>query len=311
MRRNKVKAALIFSLFIILVFCGGCGKKEVEKEEKKASVNEELSANEKTRSNENEEIGGHSEKKEPAASLEIQGMDAQIESIVTPVTDMGGKVAVYVQNLQTGEWSSYGNECMQAASLIKLFVASAVEEQWELVQQQEAYAGETDDLLRNMITISDNEATNELVIKLGEGDPTAGMSVVNQFCQTRGFLDTHMGRLLLQQNPTGDNLTSVEDCGKFLLELYKGTLPGSEKILELMKQQERTGKIPSGVPDGVVTANKTGELTDVENDVAIVYGENGPYSISVMMSELTDPYSARLTIVQLSSEIYETMGRMK
>lgn len=31
-----------------------------------------------------------------------------------------------------------------------------------------------------------------------------------------------------------------------------------------MRQQERTGKIPAGVPENIETANKTGELSDVE-----------------------------------------------
>ena len=35
--------------------------------------------------------------------------------------------------------------------------------------------------------------------------------------------------------------------------------------------QQRKNKIPAQLPEGVGTANKTGELDTVENDAAIIY----------------------------------------
>ena len=58
------------------------------------------------------------------------------------------------------------------------------------------------------------------------------------------------------------------------------------------------------MPDSVDTANKTGELADVENDVAIIFADH-PYVLSVMTGELTDASYARSWIVNLSSEVYE------
>ena len=40
-----------------------------------------------------------------------------------------------------------------------------------------------DDLLWNMITVSDNDAANTLTTYLGGGDSAAGMQAVNSFCQ--------------------------------------------------------------------------------------------------------------------------------
>ena len=87
-----------------------------------------------------------------------------------------------------------------------------------------------------------------LFVSLVLGDASAGMEVVNEFCRLHGFADTHMGRLLLAPNDMDDNYTSVNDCGKFLREMNGNVLVGSEKLLDLMRQQERTGKIPAGVP---------------------------------------------------------------
>ena len=90
-------------------------------------------------------------------------------------------------------------------------------------------------------------------------------------------------------------------------DIYGGRLSGSEQILSYMKNQERRGKIPAGVPEWVATANKTGELTDVENDVAIVYAESGVYSLCVMTNDLSDAGAARQTITELSGNIYQYM----
>jgi len=84
-------------------------------------------------------------------------------------------------------------------------------------------------------------------------------------------------------------------------------LVGPEKLLDLMRQQERTGKIPAGVPENIETANKTGELSDVENDAAIIFGENGAYTVCVMMSGLSDTSAARSVIREISAQIYEYM----
>ena len=74
-----------------------------------------------------------------------------------------------------------------------------------------------------------------------------------------------------------------------------------------MNQQERRGKIPSGLPAGVSSGNKTGELSDVENDAAIVYADSGTYVLCVMSQNLSDAYTARQFIIRTSSVVYEMM----
>ncbi len=240
----------------------------------------------------------------------LSGLDdltGQIESVIAPIQSSGGMAAVYVEKLDTGAQTSVNSQPMQSASLIKLYVASCVYEQMSMLKMQEAYEGETEELLRLMITISDNNAANTLVTRLGSGDSVSGMAAVNQFCQAYGFLDTHMGRLMLAPNDLDDNYTSVNDCGSFLRKIYTNTLPGASSILALMQQQERTEKIPAGIPAEIITANKTGELSDVENDAAIIFGGNGAYTVCVMMSGLSDTYTARGIITELSAWIYQYM----
>ena len=87
--------------------------------------------------------------------------------------------------------------------------------------------------------------------------------MVNEFCKEHDFTATHLGRRFLAENPTDDNYTSAADCAAFFSGLYNGTLlnvEASGKMLELLEGQTVKGKIPAGLPNGVETANKTGEM---------------------------------------------------
>ena len=75
-------------------------------------------------------------------------------------------------------------------------------------------------------------------------------------------------------------------------------------MLEHLQGQQRRNKIPAQIPDGVTIANKTGELTGLEDDVAIVYGDKNPYIICFMTDGLTDSGTAVDCIAEMSGKIY-------
>lgn len=114
-----------------------------------------------------------------------------------------------------------------------------------------------------------------------------------------------MGRLMLDFDANADNYTSVEDCCAFLYSLLTGRTQGADVILDALKQQVRTSKIPAGVPDDVRTANKTGELDTVENDAAIIWVGDSPYILCVMSDQLSDANLARNHIVDISKQVYQ------
>lgn len=221
--------------------------------------------------------------------------------------DLGETWSVCVRDLQNGNYASVGQGAMESASVIKLYTAATVYTMWDYVTAQETYSGETNELMRRMISASDNDAANELVRRLGGGDAGTGMQKVNEFLSAQAFQETHMGRLMLEQNASDDNYTSASDCARLLEMLYRNELEGSETILEYMKAQERTTKIPAGLPEGVASANKTGELADVENDAAVVYAAERPYVICIMSAELTDTAAARNKISEISGIVYQYM----
>lgn len=218
--------------------------------------------------------------------------------------NVGGNWAAALVDLSSGDEITADNDSqMQAASLIKLFIMGAIYEKYDTYKEQDS---NVDSYLYSMITVSDNTAANNLVRILGSGNTDAGKNVVTSYCKTHGYNNSSMGRLLLESTINGDNYTSVGDCARFLTRVYRGELEHSDDMLNLLKQQTRTSKIPSGVPSGVQTANKTGELDLVQNDAAIVFADR-PYVLCVM-SENVPAGSAVSAIVTLSSEIYNMVN---
>ncbi len=242
-----------------------------------------------------------------------ESMDSLLVQIQPLLPQDNGSWSVYVCNLNKGSEGIIGGGPMQAASLIKLYIMGTVYENYEALVN--TYGKDAlDSNLKAMITVSDNDAANTLVNWLGSGDDANGMEMVNNFCQAHGYTETSMGRLLLHSKENGDNYTSVRDCGRFLKEIYnlnKGistdsTLSHADAMFALLKQQQRVNKIPADLPEGVHVANKTGELTDVENDAGIIY--DTPQGIDLVvcfMSEnLNNTISAQENIAMNSRLIY-------
>ena len=240
-------------------------------------------------------------------------MDNLLNQVQSLLPSGNGTWSVYVCNLAKNTEGSSNDQQMQAASLIKLYIMGAVYEDYDSLSATYG-KDKLDDNLNSMITVSDNDAANTLVNYLGGGDDAAGMARVNKFCQDHGYTSTSMGRLLLADNSNGDNYTSVKDCGKFLKEIYQicsGTtqtpsLLHAEEMYSLLKQQQRTNKIPAALPEGVSVANKTGELSDVENDAGILYNAQGGNDLVIVFlsQNLSSPGEAQNTIAQLSRSIY-------
>lgn len=271
-----------------------------------------------------------SESPEPAPGSEQEGTlspssgttftdntDSSMDNLLNQVQSLlptdNGTWSVYVCNLLKDSDGTINDTPMQAASLIKLYIMGAVYENYGTIAQSHN-SEEIDSNISAMISVSDNDAANTLVNWLGNGNDAAGMAKVNNFCQEHGFTSTQMNRLLLAGKENGDNYTSVKDCGIFLKQIYQvvnGTLPSStltnaDAMYFQLKTQQRKNKIPAQLPEGVGTANKTGELDTVENDAAIIYDTAKGIDLVVcfMSQDLTDTGAAQSTIAADARAIY-------
>lgn len=247
--------------------------------------------------------------------------DALEKNYTIPLEANGESWAIAAMDLNTQNYSTiHAEQPMKSASVIKAFIMAAVFD--KLVYSNEGttvsadYDNTLKSLLNSMITVSDNDAANELVRRLGGGDFQTGAAVLNTFCQERNYTSTHLGREFLAAAPTDDNYTSASDCCRLLSEIYNGTLvnaDASADMLALLQAQTRTSKIPAGVPDNVTTANKTGELSDpgnlgvVENDISIIFAKDHPYVLCVLSNNIQNNSSAQETISKISADVYKYM----
>ena len=245
-----------------------------------------------------------------SASSETAGTDEKLQGVLSNLALPAGNGtwSVYVCDLVNNTEGAIQDARMQAASLIKLYIMGAVYENYDSIIAQYGQSS-VDSNLYSMITVSDNDAANTLVSYLGGGDSSAGMTVVNDFCSEKGYSSTHMGRLLLASNQYDDNYTSVSDCGHFLKEVYEGSKESdvhAQAEFDLLAAQTRRNKIPAQMPAGVSIANKTGELSDVENDAGIIYNSSNDLIIVFMSENVLQPGTAQSTVASLSRQIYDS-----
>lgn len=245
-----------------------------------------------------------------SADSESAATDEKLQGVLSGLAlpSGNGTWSVYVCDLVNNTEGAVQDARMQAASLIKLYIMGAVYENYDNIIAQYGQSS-VDSNLNSMITVSDNDAANTLVSYLGSGDSSAGMSVVNDFCSQEGYSSTHMGRLLLASNQYDDNYTSVSDCGHFLKKVYKENQESdahAQAEFALLAAQTRRNKIPAQMPSGVSVANKTGELSDVENDAGIIYNSQNDLIIVFMSENVPQPGSAQSTIASLSRQIYDS-----
>lgn len=209
-----------------------------------------------------------------------------------------GTWSVYAKNLTSNSIKvNVNNQKLESASLIKLFImATAFEE----IEKGTLNKSDVINDIEIMINQSDNDAANRMI-------DTLGFDKINNYIRTNGYSTTEIHRKMLEAPNNGDNYTSVVDVGNLLEKMYRGTCVNqnaSQEMIEILKTQTLTNKIPAGVPSGVVTANKTGELDHIESDAAIVYKENAHYIVVVMSNNVNDTAAARNDIKEISSKVY-------
>lgn len=222
------------------------------------------------------------------------------QSLQAKLNSYGGVWSVYVKRLDTGEAFAINDGPMVAASLIKLYVYGAI---GQAEASGQIAAGAYNSTLQAMITVSDNGSCNLLIDVLGK-------EAINQFIQNQGYGSTILNRKMLSGEPV-ENYTSVSECGRLLEQVYYGTFVSPEisaRLLADLQNQTRRWKIPAGLPGGVASANKTGELADVENDVAIVYGPVCTYILCIMSDGIA-PGNAQANIVDISGTVYASLNQ--
>lgn len=160
------------------------------------------------------------------------------------------------------------------------------------------------ELMTRMITHSSNLATNQLIALVG-GDRVTATS------RTLGATRMQVLRGVEDQKAFDrgmNNTATAADLAALLMAIENGVAlsPGSSAAMrEILLAQAFNEKIPAGLPPGTRVAHKTGEITAVSHDAAIVY-PNGrkPYVLVVLTRGVTDQAVASKLIADISRLVY-------
>jgi beta-lactamase class A len=105
-----------------------------------------------------------------------------------------------------------------------------------------------------------------------------------------------------------NNMTTARDLGVLLTGIEHGTV-ASQRSCAAMKtvllHQEFSTEIPAGLPPGVPVAHKTGWITGVLHDAAIVYPtKRAPYVLVVLTRNIAKQHDAQMLIAEISRQVY-------
>lgn len=152
------------------------------------------------------------------------------------------------------------------------------------------------DAAKLMIAVSDNTGTNLVIDKLG-------IRHVNARMDSLGLPHTRLWAKVFQRSGTtidpdsskkyGLGVTTPNEMAKLLGMIYRGEAvsPEASKQMVAMLEEQRSGvqEIPRYMPADTKVAHKTGEDSDVRNDVAIVYNPKGrDYVLAIFTKENED-----------------------
>ena len=157
-----------------------------------------------------------------------------------------------------------------------------------------------------MITVSSNFATNiliekldaakvrETVTRLGADGMVVLRGVEDQKAFDKGLNNATTARallILLEKLARGQAVNARVDA----------------EMVAVLKRQTFNDAIPAGLPHGTVVAHKTGNITRVTHDAAIVYGPK-PYVLVVLERGIQDQKVAKALIASISRVIWSRVA---
>lgn len=134
---------------------------------------------------------------------------------------------MYVKDLETGAVINLNEKTMYPASVIKAFVMASRYDQ--INKGKLKYTSTIKNLLTQMITVSDNEAYNQLVrYNSTSRSFVSGTKTINKYLKMNNYTRTGCHHTLhpsssSYQSDGKSNTASAKDCGVLLEKIYNGT----------------------------------------------------------------------------------------
>jgi beta-lactamase class A len=154
-----------------------------------------------------------------------------------------------------------------------------------------------------MITASSNLATNLLIEKLGVDNIRAtvhslhadGMNVLRGVEDNKAFLKGL------------NNTTTARGLQQLLEAIAHGEAVDQESsrlMIEILERQKFNEGIPAGLPAGTRVAHKTGEITKIHHDAAIVFAPK-PFVLVILVRGLAETKDSAALMADITRQLYQ------
>ncbi len=277
------------------------------------------------------------------AAISAAAQDAKLATAKAEITERisksGAEVAVYLTTLD-GKlgWSFRDTETFHAASTMKVpvmielfhqvkegkigledripitnqfrsivdgsvYTLSAKDDSEVELYQAEGQTRSLRELCELMITASSNLATNLLIETVGVKNIRStvyhlgadGMNVLRGVEDGKAF----------EKNL--NNTTTARGLGILLRTIADGTAvdpESSHAMIAILQRQKFNEGIPYGLPPGIPVAHKTGEITKIHHDAAIVFAKR-PYVLVILVRGLADKKDSAALMSEISKSLYQ------
>ncbi len=153
-----------------------------------------------------------------------------------------------------------------------------------------------------MITVSSNLATNLLMDKLGVDNIRAGVHALGA--------DGMNVRRDLEDGKAFERGLNNTTTARALLQLMEAIAQGhavdaesSREMLATLERQTVNDRIPAGLPPGTRLAHKTGEITGIQHDAAIVFAPR-PFVLVILTRGAASPQQGSALIAEITRQLY-------
>ncbi|MFI5214668.1 MAG: serine hydrolase [Gemmatimonadales bacterium] len=159
------------------------------------------------------------------------------------------------------------------------------------------------DLVRLMITVSSNLATNTLIERVGAARVMATLRAlgIDSVAVLRGVEDGVAYRAGI------NNTLTARGLGQVFAAIADGRAAGATscaRMMDVLLDQHFNEGIPAGLPQGTRVAHKTGELTGLHHDGGVVFVDGRPrYILIVLTRGLEDRARSSRLIADLAGMV--------
>ena len=154
-----------------------------------------------------------------------------------------------------------------------------------------------------MITVSSNFATNLLIQRLGAANvqrTVDGMGAGGMIVR-RGVEDSKAFAQGLNNSTTARALMVLMER---IARLEAVDATPSRQMIEILKRQHFNDAIPAGLPPGTPVAHKTGSITKIHHDAAIV-SRRRPFVLVVLIRGIEDLKQSAALMARIARVLYD------